>query len=79
MHTYTLACSRSKHTATAAPQVALLDADEPLVFMHTVWRAKVVWAVVFAGVVGEANLVRAARVSWALWFGATSHTSLGHT
>jgi hypothetical protein len=39
--------------------VAFLDEDEPLPFMHTVWRAKIVWAVVFDGVVGEANLVGA--------------------
>jgi len=34
-----------------------LDEDEPLVYMHTVHRAKIVWTVVFDGVIGEANLV----------------------
>ncbi|KIY99345.1 hypothetical protein MNEG_8613 [Monoraphidium neglectum] len=38
-------------------QVVMVDEDEPLQFMHTVWRAKVVWTVIFQGVVGEANLV----------------------
>eukprot|EP00882_Tetradesmus_deserticola_P005485 GHRQ01005775.1.p1 GENE.GHRQ01005775.1~~GHRQ01005775.1.p1 ORF type:complete len:297 (+),score=94.61 GHRQ01005775.1:448-1338(+) len=38
-------------------QVARLDEDEELPFMHVVHRAKVVWTVVFRGVVGEANLV----------------------
>lgn len=37
--------------------VAFLDPDERLPFMHTVHRAKVVWTVVFEGVVGEVNLV----------------------
>jgi hypothetical protein len=35
----------------------MVDEDEPLQFMHTVWRSKVVWTVIFEGVVGEANLV----------------------
>lgn len=35
----------------------MLNAWEALPFMHTVWRAKIVWAVVFEGVIGEANLV----------------------
>ncbi|KAI8474186.1 MAG: hypothetical protein J3K34DRAFT_143627 [Monoraphidium minutum] len=38
-------------------QVALLEPEEPLQYMHTVWRSKTVWTVVFGGVVGEANLV----------------------
>ncbi|KAF6265402.1 hypothetical protein COO60DRAFT_1697717 [Scenedesmus sp. NREL 46B-D3] len=38
-------------------QVARLDENEELPFMHEVHRAKVVWTVVFKGVVGEANLV----------------------
>uniref|UniRef100_A0A383VYB7 Uncharacterized protein n=1 Tax=Tetradesmus obliquus TaxID=3088 RepID=A0A383VYB7_TETOB len=38
-------------------QVARLDENEALPFMHEVHRAKIVWTVVFKGVVGEANLV----------------------
>eukprot|EP00775_Hariotina_reticulata_P011578 gene11578-11722_t len=34
-----------------------LDADELLPFMHDVYRAKIMWTVVFEGVIGEANLV----------------------
>jgi hypothetical protein len=37
--------------------VAFLDPGETLPFLHTVHRAKVVWKVMFRGVVGEANLV----------------------
>jgi hypothetical protein len=47
--------ARGSHTPIR--QVAYLDENEALPFMHTVWRAKIVWAVVFEGVVGEANLV----------------------
>jgi hypothetical protein len=34
-------------------QVARLSEDEALPFMHEVHRAKIVWTVVFKGVVGE--------------------------
>jgi hypothetical protein len=37
-------------------QVARLDENEELPFMHEVHRAKVVWMVVFKGVVGEVGL-----------------------
>jgi len=42
------------------PQLAdlvKLEDDYPLPLIHEVWRAKIVWTVVFRGVVGEANLV----------------------
>jgi hypothetical protein len=38
-------------------KVSGLAEDEPLPFMHEVYRAKIVWTVVFKGVIGEANLV----------------------
>jgi hypothetical protein len=34
-------------------QVARLGEDEPLLFMHEVYRAKIVWTVIFKGVIGE--------------------------
>jgi hypothetical protein len=34
-------------------KVSGVPADEPLPFMHQVYRAKVVWTVVFKGVIGE--------------------------
>lgn len=34
-------------------EVARLDENEPLLFMHEVYRAKIVWTVIFNGVVGE--------------------------
>eukprot|EP00879_Flechtneria_rotunda_P001435 GHRR01001588.1.p1 GENE.GHRR01001588.1~~GHRR01001588.1.p1 ORF type:complete len:584 (+),score=186.17 GHRR01001588.1:15-1766(+) len=42
---------------TNLADIAMLDEDEQLPFMHDVHRAKVVWTVVLRGVVGEANLV----------------------
>ena len=41
----------------ALSQVAFLEPTEPLPYMHTVHRVKIVWAVDFEGVTGEANLV----------------------
>eukprot|EP00878_Enallax_costatus_P012778 GHUV01013345.1.p1 GENE.GHUV01013345.1~~GHUV01013345.1.p1 ORF type:complete len:482 (+),score=128.44 GHUV01013345.1:377-1822(+) len=38
-------------------EITMLDENEPLPFMHEVYRAKIVWTVVYKGVVGEANLV----------------------
>jgi hypothetical protein len=38
-------------------EVSRIGEDQPLLFMHDVHRAKVVWTVLFNGVVGEANLV----------------------
>jgi hypothetical protein len=37
-------------------QVARLDENEELPFMHEVHRAKIVWTVVFKGVVGEVGV-----------------------
>lgn len=39
--------------------------------MHTVWRVKIVWTVLFEGVIGEANLV-----SWLLVAAAVSFKSV---
>lgn len=36
-------------------QVARLDEQEALLFMHQVYRAKIVWTVVYNGVVGEVS------------------------
>ena len=66
-----------KHTPQSHPtQVAFLDALEPLPYMHTVHRAKIVWTVFFRGVRGEANLVRGIVVvklgwlaDWGGWLG----------
>lgn len=38
--------------------VARLDDQEPLPFMHDVYRAKIMWTVVFNGVIGEASGIR---------------------
>ena len=34
-------------------EITMLDENEPLPFMHEVYRAKIVWTVVYKGVVGE--------------------------
>lgn len=39
-------------------EVAKLDPEEPLLFMHDVYRAKIVWTVLFNGVIGEVGMVR---------------------
>jgi hypothetical protein len=36
-------------------EVARLDEQEPLLFMHQVYRAKIVWTVIYNGVVGEVS------------------------
>jgi hypothetical protein len=36
-------------------QVARLDEQEALLFMHQVYRAKIVWTVIYNGVVGEVS------------------------
>lgn len=39
-------------------EVTMLDENEPLPFMHEVYRAKIVWTVVYKGVVGEVSSYR---------------------
>lgn len=48
-------------------QVARLDENEALPFMHEVHRAKIVWTVVFKGVVGEVGVATVQLQESAEW------------
>lgn len=43
--------------------------DEPLLFMHEVYRAKIVWTVVFNGVIGEVSKEQQLNQLWRVWKG----------